>query len=213
MAELTPLMQRYLAAQLAGDRHEALRVVLEDGVERGIDVSQLQLGVIQPAQYEIGRLWQENQITVVQEHLATGISQLALAHLYRYLRRGPRNGALALVACVEGEHHDMGARVAADHLEMRGYDVRYLGASVPTYSLIDEIRKQRPRLVAISATMPQHLLAVRGAVSAVCEAAPEAAIAVGGRAFVDVPGFEAQGARMVSCATLDDLFSRLSDAA
>lgn len=213
MVELTPLMQRYLAAQLAGDRQEALRVVLEDGVERGVDVSRLQLEVIQPAQYEIGRLWQENRITVVQEHLATGISQLALAHLYRHLRRAARNGLLALVACVEGEHHDMGARVAADHLEMRGYDVRYLGASVPTYSLVDEVRRQRPRLVAISATMPQHLLAARDTVAAVCEAAPDASIAVGGRAFADVPGFERHAARLVSCATLDDLFSRLSEAA
>lgn len=213
MVELTPLMQRYLAAQLAGDRQEALRVVLEEGVERGVDVSRLQLEVIQPAQYEIGRLWQENRITVVQEHLATGISQLALAHLYRHLRRAPRNGSLALVACVEGEHHDMGARVAADHLEMRGYDVRYLGASVPTYSLVDEVRKQRPQLIAISATMPQHLLATRDTVAAVCEAAPHASIAVGGRAFADVPGFEGQTARLVSCATLDDLFARLPEAA
>lgn len=213
MVELTPLMQRYLAAQLAGDRQEALRVVLEEGVERGVDVSRLELEVIQPAQYEIGRLWQENLISVVQEHVATGISQLALAQLYPHLRRAPRTGSLALVACVEGEQHDMGARVAADHLEMRGYDVRYLGASVPTYSLVDEIRKQRPQLVAISATMPQHLVAVRDAVSAVCEAAPNVPIAVGGRAFADVPGFEAPGARLVWCATLADLFARLSEAA
>ncbi len=35
--------------------------------------------VIQKTQREIGRLWQENRITIADEHVATAISQLALA--------------------------------------------------------------------------------------------------------------------------------------
>src|SRR5690242_10012120 len=103
MADLTELSDRYLAAQLVGDRREALRLIIEEGLEQGVSVPRLQIEVIQAAQYEIGRLWQENAISVAQEHLATGISQLALAHLYEHLPRGESIGRRAVVACVEGE--------------------------------------------------------------------------------------------------------------
>lgn len=115
-----PLTRRYLAAQLAGDAREALRLALEQGNKRGTSVAALQLKMIAPAQREIGRLWQENCISVAQEHLATSISQLVMTHLYTHLPRGTANGRLALVARAEGETYEVGARLGADFMEMAG---------------------------------------------------------------------------------------------
>src|SRR5690349_3730573 len=84
-AKYPELVKRYVEAQLAGDRDAAIRLLMEEGLEKGVSVAELQLDVIQRAQREIGRLWQENKISVAQEHLATAISQLVLAHLYRHL--------------------------------------------------------------------------------------------------------------------------------
>ena len=50
-------MRRYLAVQLAGDRREALRLLVDEGLLRGIPFQDIHLKIIQPAQYEIGRLW------------------------------------------------------------------------------------------------------------------------------------------------------------
>jgi methanogenic corrinoid protein MtbC1 len=58
------LVDRYLAAQLRGDRREALRLVLEEGLGRGVSVADVHLGVIEPAQQEIGRRWQRNEISI-----------------------------------------------------------------------------------------------------------------------------------------------------
>jgi methanogenic corrinoid protein MtbC1 len=184
------LTQRYLAAQLAGDRREALRLLVDEGLLRGVPLQDIHLKVIQSAQYEIGRLWQENRISVAQEHLATAISQLALSHLYRHLPRDPSNGKVVMLACVEGELHEVGARVASDFLEMAGFDVRFLGANVPTSHLVRMVREQTPDLLALSVTMTYHLPALRTALEQVRAAAPKLPIAVGGLAFTWAPGLE-----------------------
>ncbi|HET7402993.1 MAG TPA: B12-binding domain-containing protein, partial [Usitatibacter sp.] len=61
------LFGRYLEAQLSGDRREAVRLVLEEGIGEGHSVRTLQAGVVQAAQREIGRLWQQNRISIAQE--------------------------------------------------------------------------------------------------------------------------------------------------
>lgn len=181
-ADLTALRASYLAAQLAGDRREALRLVLEE-VDRSGDVSAVQTGVVQEAQREIGRLWQENRISVAQEHMATAIAHIVLAHLYDHARRGPDLGKRIVVACVEGELHDFPARLVADALDLAGFEVRFLGANVPVESLVDAVLRERPDLVALSTTMTFNVPALRVAVARVREATGgRVPIAVGGGA-------------------------------
>lgn len=184
------LRERYLAAQLAGDRDAAVRVLLDDGLAAGAMVGDLVLQVIQPAQHEIGRLWQSNTINVAQEHLATAISQVAISRLYAHLPRESKLGKRVVVACVEGERHELGARVAADFMETAGYDVRFLGADVPTDSLIRLLEQERPDLLALSVTMAENLPAAEEALGRVCTLTDGLLpIAVGGAAF-DVLGQE-----------------------
>ena len=179
---LSPLARRYLDAQLAGDRGAALRLVLDEGLAGGMQVPEIHTGVIAAAQREVGRLWEQNRISTAQEHVATAISQLALAQLYPHLPRAARTGKSALVACVVGELHDMPARIVSDFLDMSGFDVRFLGADVPTENLVACVRSESPDLVALSATMSFHFEALREAVAAV-RATPEGArvpVLVGG---------------------------------
>ena len=193
MDTTSSLVNRYLAAQIKGDRAQALRLVLDDGLAKGIAAPDLHLSVIQPAQYEIGRLWQENRLTIAEEHVATAISQLVMSHLYPHLPREKPNGKRVFVACVEGELHDMGTRIAADFLEMAGFDVKLLGASVPTDSLVAQVEKERPQMVALSASLSFNLPAMRKAVTRLREAVgDQVVLAIGGGAVAWSPGIEAQ---------------------
>jgi MerR family transcriptional regulator, light-induced transcriptional regulator len=187
-AAIAELRERYLAAQLVGDRRAALRVLIEDGLEKGVTVPTLYLDVVQAAQYRIGELWQNNRVTVAQEHLATAISQLGLAELYRALPREPRHGRRAVVASVGGELHDLGTRTTADFFEMAGFEVRYLGASTPTDSLVALVREDPIDLLVLSLTMSFHLDTLREAVHRTRAAAGDGLrVAVGGQAFTWVP--------------------------
>jgi methanogenic corrinoid protein MtbC1 len=172
----------YVNLQLRGDRREALNFV-DALIRQGHSVSDIQQHVIAAAQREIGRLWEESRIGIAQEHMATAISQLALAQLYRYAQPQPLTGRKVLVACVEGEQHDFPARLVADALDLAGYDIRFLGADVPTSTLLQVIEEEKPDLLALSITMPFHASALRRQVTRVREhTRGELPIAVGGLA-------------------------------
>ncbi len=181
--DLAQLKERYLVAQLEGNRREAMRLILDEGLERGASALQLAMEVIQEAQREIGRLWQEDQLNIAQEHMATAISQAVLAHLYQRAIPEPALHKKILVACVEGEQHDFPARLVADVLDLAGFNVRFLGANVPTESLLKILAAERPDLLALSVTMTFNLPALRAAVAAVREQTRGALpIAIGGHA-------------------------------
>lgn len=191
--DLAALRTRYLAAQLRGDRREALRVVLEEGLGSGASVAQIRSDLVRGAQAEIGRLWEENRISIAQEHMASAISQVVLAHLYDRADRSPDVGKRVLVACVEGELHDLPARIAADTLDLAGFDVIYLGASVPTDSLVATIEAERPDLLALSCTISLNVPALREAVARVRTATGgRLPIVVGGNAVAWSPGLPAE---------------------
>jgi methanogenic corrinoid protein MtbC1 len=61
----------------------------------------------------------------------------------------------------------MGGRFGADFLEMAGFEVRFLGANVPTRSLLSMVERERPDVVGLSAAMSFHLPALRAAVEGV----------------------------------------------
>lgn len=184
---LTQLRDSYLRAQLAGDRREAVRLLLEDGLGGGAHVDELQLHVIRAAQDEIGRLWQLNRVSIAQEHMATAISHLSLAALFERATPQPPLDRRVVLACVEGELHELPARLVADVLELAGFEVRYLGANVPTEELVAVVREKQPDLIGLSVTMSFNLPALRAAVARVREIS-DRPVFIGGHATRWSPG-------------------------
>ena len=135
--------------------------MFDEGLAAGVSVPELYLEVIRPAQYEIGRLWQANLVTVAEEHVATSVSQLALSMRYPSIPRDPPNGRRVLVACVGGERHDLGARMVSDFYEMAGYSVRFLGANVEAERLLAILREDPPDLLGLSVTMTFNVESLR----------------------------------------------------
>ena len=209
-APVHPLLARYLAAVLAGDRTEALRVVVDDGMARGVSARELDLDVVAAAQREVGRLWQENKISVADEHQATAIAQVVLAHLYPSLERAERVNRKVLVACVEGEMHDMAARIATDFLDSYGFDTVFLGTSCATSGLVETIRSTNADALALSVTMVFHVDTARRAVKHLrAELGPDFPILVGGEAVMAITDDASFEGAIVSRGTAADLATRL----
>src|ERR1700743_2098453 len=150
------LRDRYLQHQLRGDRRAAVRFI-DDLLKDGTSVDDVKHRIVQSAQEQIGRLWQEDRITIAQEHMATAISQLVLAHLFNLSVFRERLHRKILVACVPGEHHEFPGRLLADALDVAGYDVRFLGADVPQDALMSALKDESPDVVALSVTMLFHV--------------------------------------------------------
>jgi MerR family transcriptional regulator, light-induced transcriptional regulator len=179
---LQELRDRYVRMQLAGDRRAALQFV-EEALSAGIPAAVISTRIVAAAQREIGRLWQENRISIAQEHMATAISQVVLAQVFGHAEFRARVGRKILVACVPGEHHDFPARLLADALDLAGYDVRFLGADVPLEALARMVGTEQPDLLALSVTMLFNLQSLRETLRAVRKSGGDAVpIAVGGHA-------------------------------
>jgi len=111
-------------------------------------------------------------------------------------------GGRVLLAGVEGEQHVVGLRMAADVLEVAGFETTYLGADVPTHDLLRMIGELDPDLLAISATMPFSAYPLRRAVAEVRKAHPDLGILVGGQgAALD----DGEDERTVFVSDLDQL--------
>jgi MerR family transcriptional regulator, light-induced transcriptional regulator len=153
---LVPFAQKYLELLLKGRRSEATEMVMKE-MKSGKPVAAIYKEVFQPVQYEIGRLWQTNQISVAQEHYCTASTQFIMSLLYPYLFTGEKKEVKLVSTCVSGELHEIGARMVTDFFEMEGWDTYYLGANMPIYGVIQFVREIQPQFVAISATMTFHV--------------------------------------------------------
>lgn len=191
MTNLNEVREKYLRAQLAGDRREAVRIVVEEGLDQGASIIDVQEEVIRAAQDEIGRLWQLNVVTIAQEHMASAISHLALCALFQRARIAAPVGKKVLIACVEGEQHDLPARLASDVLEIDGFDVRFLGADVPHDELLNMVRDEHPDLIGLSVTMTLNIPSLRVAVSRL-RTVSVVPIFIGGHALKWSPSLEAE---------------------
>ena len=184
-APMALLATQYLNSLLRADRRTASQLILEE-VEKGAPVRDLYLGVFQPVQLEIGRLWQLGKITVAQEHFCTAATQMVMSQLYPLIFRQERNGRTFVASCISGELHEIGLRFVADFFEMDGWDTYYLGANVPPTAIISSLKEQKADLLGISATMPFHLSKVEALIRDVrqSEVGRRVKIMVGGYPFV-----------------------------
>jgi len=64
-----------------GNKASATSIVLES-LHSKVGLAEIDVRIIQPAMYEVGRLWQRRQISVAQEHLASAITQNVLARAF-----------------------------------------------------------------------------------------------------------------------------------
>ena len=164
------VLERLWGAVVAGDEYAAAGTVFA-ALDDGVAPESVLLELIAPVQRRIGMEWAANRLTVAQEHAATAINDRVIAALAHHpsCRRTPDAGRLT-VACVDGEWHALPARLLAEVLRLRGWQVDFLGAQVPTPHLIAHLHQQGPDAVALSCSIPTRLPTAHAAITA-CQAA------------------------------------------
>ncbi|MDQ3283846.1 MAG: cobalamin-dependent protein [Acidobacteriota bacterium] len=185
---LWSIASAYLNALLRCSRADATAVIT-DALDNGASLRDIYRQVFEPAQQEIGRLWQLNQISVAQEHYCTATTQHIMTQLYGRIFGGEKRASRAVAMCVGGEMHEVGLRIITDLLELDGWSTWYLGASVPPAAAVQLCVDQRTDLLLVSATLPPHIAQVAEVIR-VFRARPELAhakVVVGGRAFRNAP--------------------------
>ena len=175
-------IQQYMQSLFDKNMRQTLYLI-QQFTEKGIPVTDIYVEILAESMRRVGEMWHTAQITVDTEHYCTSVTQMAMAQMYPSLFASERRNKTVLCACPGTELHEMGSRMVADLFENDGWDSMYLGAAVPEDAMLDSIRENKPDLIALSVTMPQHLLACRDLIDAIRKEFPDAVIAVGGNAF------------------------------
>ncbi|MFP4372214.1 MAG: cobalamin-dependent protein [Halanaerobium sp.] len=177
--------EEYLSYLIEMEKDKAVNYIL-NLVDNGTAVEDVYLKIFQTVQYEIGRLWQLDQISIAQEHYATSVTQLAMSQLYPKIFNSFKKGKKALTTCIGDELHELGIRMVADLLELNGWDTIHLGSNTPALEILKIIEEKNIDLLAISVTVPNQLEESKSLISAIREKdkLSQLKIMVGGRLFM-----------------------------
>ena len=141
--------------------------------------------ILLPLQRRVGELWHEGRVNVAVEHYVTKLIQ---QKLFSVMNQLPVNefGPRVLIACPEGESHEIGAQAAAYIAATRGCHVYYLGPNLPITDLQVLCERVKPDLVLLSLTEIKSDAAARQLLQELEPFSARWPVAVGG-----------QGARMI----------------
>jgi len=151
--------QVFLAAILSGQRQAALNIV-EEALRAGHTHLDIYTGVFAESLHRVGELWELNKISVAQEHIATSITQYAIAMIYTKLGTSAIHRGNMVVTGVAGELHQIGANLVADAMEANGWSVRFLGTNLPDSAVLGAVEDSAADVLCISTTIVANLPSV-----------------------------------------------------
>lgn len=179
----------YLDFLLNAKRAEAT-VLITELIHQGISVKDIYQYIFQESQYEVGRLWHNNKITVAHEHYCTAATQQIMSGLYQYIFSSTRVGKTLVACSIAGDLHEIGIRMVADYFEMEGWDTYYLGANMPEDQLLGSLIGYKADLLALSVTLPTHVSKAATLIKKIRSngSLSKLKIMVGGYSFLNNPG-------------------------
>ena len=141
-------------------RSDLLEAMLPFLVDRGIPMGTVFDEILGSAMGRIGSLYSSNKLSIGDEHRMTAHVRDALLGVKKSLdiRKGettPKEQPTAIVGCIRGEVHEIGALMIRVLLIQAGWRIVYLGLDVPTEEFHAQARKHSADLVCISMAPPR----------------------------------------------------------
>ena len=142
--------------------------------------------------HRLGERWETGEVSVAQEHFASNLLRGRLLGLAQGWGQG--QGPLAILACVPGEHHELGLLVFGVALRRRGWRITYLGTDSPIGAVADIASSLRPAVVVLLSMNPDNFLDHARQIEQLANQVP---VVIAG------PGATAEAARQTQTRLLD----------
>lgn len=205
-----------IEARWVGRALQAVRELNADALDETLKEANIAIGtqalamrVIGPLAERIGELWREGDLSAAHEHFATAVIRVFVGQTARQFS-GTGDGPVIVVVTPLGQLHELGALLAGLVAANVGWNVKYLGASLPIAEIAGAARQAGARAVGLSLVYPEDdarlesdLIQLRTFLG------EKVAIVAGGRA---VPGY-ANFLKRVNAVVTSDLreFTRALD--
>jgi DNA-binding transcriptional MerR regulator len=149
--------------EAAGDLAPALDRLDEQAANTALDqlfatytVEMVLQEVTLPYLHRLGERWEAGEVSVAQEHFASNLLRGRLLGLAQGWGQG--RGPAAVLACVPGEHHELGLLAFGVALHRRGWRITYLGTNSPISAVADTSRTVQPAVVVLLSMNSEGLL-------------------------------------------------------
>ena len=137
--------------------------------------------IVAPLAEEIGQLWRSGQLTAAHEHFFTAAARTFLGKTAQQF--APALDAPALIAATPaGQHHELGAFMAAVAAANLGWRATYLGCSLPSAEIATAAIQLQARVLVLSIIHPPDDPHLAPELRAIRRRLPKINLLVGGRA-------------------------------
>lgn len=106
--------------------------------------------IVGKAMRRIGEKWEAKMLGIENEHIATNTVISALHLFNRELKFKNVKSKTAICSGLEKEFHEIGLLCVKITLESLGWKVIYTGINLPVDSLLQLVKKEKPKIVCIS---------------------------------------------------------------
>lgn len=182
--DLADLSGPFLLALLGGDESAVEELVARSRI-RGADTAVVVRDLVAPALCEVGRMWVRREASIAEEHLASALASRVLARSSGSAGARTTAARRIVLACLEGEFHDIGIRLLVHVARECGWDAESLGANVPREALVAFVAQRPPAAVALSVSLAAHVPEAATAIAEIRSVARGVTVLVGGRAFCE----------------------------
>ncbi|MGN1402162.1 MAG: B12-binding domain-containing protein [Bacillus sp. (in: firmicutes)] len=139
---------------LSGKTKEAWQIIKAEENNGNLNIRQ---SLITPAMRHIGDLWEANEISVADEHLATAVCDFLIARMASTEKMTDAANKRAMFLCVQGEKHFLGLKMAAQLFEENGWEIKYFGADLPLEYALKIASDWNPDAICLSVSIVYHL--------------------------------------------------------
>ena len=185
-------MLRYVEMALAEKIHPSEII---DSMRKGLSAA--------GSKYEQGEYF-------LSELVMSGIMARELSEMLKpYLRRDETQSlARIVIGTVKGDLHDIGKNLVSTMLSSAGFDVQDLGVDVPPEKFVEIVKREKPRVVAMSCLLTIAMDAMKNVMDRLKESGfrSEVKVLVGGRPitsdFAEQIGADGYGADAIEAASV-----------
>jgi methanogenic corrinoid protein MtbC1 len=141
--------------------------------------------IITPILYKIGDLWEQEDKTITEEHIATQAIRDSIVRLQGVIRIPQKKIGKALCFNLSNEMHDIALKMVDHILEIKGYQVLFSGQITPLLKMEYVLQTFKPGKIYISSTIIDNPDSTQAEFDEICQLGElyDASIFIGGRGF------------------------------
>lgn len=154
------LSKELLNAMINADR-PAAALIIEQALADGIEPRNVIAGILDPAIVQLGRMWEEEAMSLAQNFVASKIAEDTLLRCIPDKADYTHDKGAVVIGNIEDDFHSLGRKTVSLFLAAAGWDVHDLGNDVPADELLDKAVEVNACVIGASAMMQTTALNIR----------------------------------------------------